>query len=83
MVLDAGYIPLEKLFEAALLNVEEINAARSAYGKALYAAGRPYGHFGEAINACVSQKPVLRRNLQQAWDYTTYSPSGLSLASLP
>ena len=51
------------------MHVEEINAILSAYGKALYAAGRPYGHFAETINSVVSQRPVLRRNLQQAWDY--------------
>ena len=62
-------LPLENLLEAALVNVEEINAILSAYGKALYAAGRPYGHFAEKINSVVSQRPVLRRNLQQAWDY--------------
>jgi len=60
---------LETLLESALANVEEINAILSAYGKALYAAGRPYGHFAETINSVVSQRPVLRRNLQQAWDY--------------
>ena len=62
-------IPLETLLEAALVNIEEINAILAAYGKALYAAGRPYGHFAETINSLVSQRPVLRRNLQQAWDY--------------
>ena len=62
-------LPLETLLESALANVEEINAVLSAYGKALYAAGRPYGHFAETINSVVSQRPVLRRNLQQAWDY--------------
>ena len=62
-------IPLNTLLDSALMNVEEINASLSSYGKALYAAGRPYGHFAETINSIVSQKPVLRRNLQQAWDY--------------
>ena len=62
-------IPLDTLLESALMNIEEINAILSAYGKALYTAGRPYGHFAETINSLVSQKPVLRRNLQQAWDY--------------
>lgn len=62
-------IPLGSLMEAALFNVEEINSILSAYGKALYSAGRPYGHFAETINSVVSQRPVLRRNLQQAWDY--------------
>ena len=62
-------IPLGSLLESALFNVEEINSVLSAYGKALYSAGRPYGHFAETINSVVSQRPVLRRNLQQAWDY--------------
>ena len=59
-------IPLKTLLEAALVNVEEINAVLTAYGKALYGSGRPYGHFAETINSLVSQRPVLRRNLQQA-----------------
>ena len=62
-------IPLGSLLESALVNVEEINAILSSYGRALYTAGRPYGHFAETINSVVSQRPVLRRNLQQAWDY--------------
>ncbi len=66
---DSQGIPLNRLLEAALINVEEINAVLAAYGKALYSAGRPYGHYAETVNAVVSQRPVLRRNLQQAWDY--------------
>ena len=62
-------IPLSTLLDAALVNVEEINSILASYGRALYAGGRPYGHFAETINAVVSQRPVLRRNLQQAWDY--------------
>ena len=62
-------LPLDHLLETALVNVEEINAILSSYGRALYASGRPYGHFAETINAVVSRRPVLRRNLQQAWDY--------------
>ena len=39
------------------------------FGKALYAAGRPYNHYLETINLVVSRKPLLRRMLQMAWDY--------------
>ena len=44
-------IPFNDLLESALVNVEEINALLSSYGRALYSAGRPYGHFAETINS--------------------------------
>ena len=35
--------------------------------RALFDAGRPYNH-AELINSVASKKPVLRRQLQSAWD---------------
>ena len=60
---------LDQLLENSLQYVEEINALLLRYGRCLYQSGRPYGHFSETINAVVSRKAVLRRNLQMAWDY--------------
>lgn len=56
------------LLENALVNAEEINTWLASYGRQLYRAGRPYGHYSETINAVVSQKAILRRYLQPAWD---------------
>ena len=52
----------------SLQHAEEINLCLSNYGRQLYYAGRPYGHFAETINAVVSHKAILRRHLQPAWD---------------
>ena len=60
---------LDDLMESALHFVEEINVLLVQYGKLLYSAGRPYGHYSETINSVVAKRAVLRRNLQMAWDY--------------
>ena len=62
-------VDLEQLMGSALHFVEEINTLLVQYGRLLYGAGRPYGHFSETINSVVAKKAVLRRNLQMAWDY--------------
>ena len=61
-------IDIQFLLESCLSNAEEINAVLSSYGRQLYHSGRPYGHFSETINALVSQRAILRRHLQPAWD---------------
>ncbi|CAE7648469.1 unnamed protein product [Symbiodinium pilosum] len=38
------------------------------YGHDLYGSGRPYYHFSETINAVTARKPILRRQVQAAWD---------------
>ena len=62
-------IDLDQLLEYSLSHVEELNSILVRYGRGLYSAGRPYGHYSETINALVSQRPILRRQLQMAWDY--------------
>ena len=37
-------------------------------GTCLYGSGRPYWHYSETINAVTSLKPILRRQVQAAWD---------------
>ena len=59
-------IDLSSLLEQ---NIEEINALLVRFGKLLYDAGRPYGHYSETINSIVSKKAILRRQLQVAWDF--------------
>eukprot|EP00435_Cladocopium_sp_Y103_P058885 s1903_g20.t2 len=59
-------------FQALLLSyhlyVEDINIILARYGRVLYSAGKPYSVFAETINMLTSIKPVLRRQLQGAWD---------------
>eukprot|EP00435_Cladocopium_sp_Y103_P062393 s584_g24.t1 len=49
-------------------DVETINLLLERYGRALYEAGRPYNHYAELINGVAAKKPLLRRQLQAAWD---------------
>ena len=61
-------LDVESLFSDSWRNIEEINRILVAYGRALYAAGRPHSHYIECINAVTSYRPVLRRSLQEVWD---------------
>ncbi len=65
---DLGIDP-SSLLENSMQNIEEINALLVRFGKLLYDAGRPYGHYSETINSIVSKKAILRRQLQTAWDF--------------
>eukprot|EP00435_Cladocopium_sp_Y103_P017354 s93_g4.t1 len=49
-------------------DIEAANVLLERYGRELYKAGRPYGHYAETINAVSAAKPRLRRVLQPAWD---------------
>ena len=48
--------------------IDNINAVMSRYGRELFAAGRPYGHFSETVNALSARIPKVRRLLQPTWD---------------
>ena len=61
-------IDADEFFENSWGHVEDINRLLVAYGRALYAAGRPHSHYIECINAVAGFRPVLRRSLQEAWD---------------
>ena len=50
------------------IDIDSINAVLSRYGRELFAAGRPYGHYAETVNALASRLPTIRRMLQPAWD---------------
>ena len=61
-------IDISEIFESSWENLEEINRILVAYGRALYAAGRPHAHYIECINAVAGHRPIVRRHLQEAWD---------------
>lgn len=46
-------VDFDALLQNSLFNVEEINSLLAAFGRQLYGAGRPYGHFSETINGIV------------------------------
>ena len=47
--------------------VDEINRCFVCNGRCLCGVGRPYDHYAETINAIAAKKPILRRQLQEAW----------------
>lgn len=61
-------IDFEALLAQSHIHIEEINQILSRFGRDLYDCGRPYNHYAETLNSVSSRKPVLRRQLQQAWD---------------
>ena len=62
-------IDLVSLLQCAMQNLDELNTILCKYGRELYEAGRPYGHYAETVNAIAHRRPSIRRHLQQAWDY--------------
>ena len=56
------------MLDAVLVDSEAVATMLVAYGKSLYYAGRPYGVYSESINAVVSRRGCLRRQLGTAWD---------------
>ena len=67
-ILEVAGEPLEKILEARPFDPERIADLLTLYGRDLYGSGRPYWHFSETINAITAAKPVLRRQVQGAWD---------------
>eukprot|EP00435_Cladocopium_sp_Y103_P020656 s317_g5.t1 len=61
-------IDFERMLRTSHTHVEEINLVLSKYGRLLYNSGKPYTVYAETINMLTSKKPVLRRQLQGAWD---------------
>ena len=61
-------IAFEMFLESAHLYIEDINRILARFGRDLYDCGRPYNHYAETLNSVSSRKPMLRRQLQQAWD---------------
>ena len=62
-------VSLDYLLENHVYSIDELNRHLVRYGRALYAVGRPYNHFAETINAIAARRPVVRRQLQEAWNF--------------
>ena len=50
------------------LDPEEISGLLVEYGKQLHSAGRSYAIFAETINAVVTARPLLKRQVVEAWN---------------
>ena len=61
-------LSLGEILFVAMPDIEMINLQLERYGRCLYKAGRPYGHYSETINAIAGKRPRIRRSLQPAWD---------------
>ena len=59
---------LQSLLDKKPFDPELVADALVMYGRDLYGSGRPYWHYAETINSVTSVKPVLRRQVQAAWD---------------
>ena len=67
-LLEVGGFDLRALIEAKPLDAEMIADWLVCYGQDLYGSGRPYWHYAETVNAVTALRPVLRRQVQAAWD---------------
>ncbi|CAK9109555.1 unnamed protein product [Durusdinium trenchii] len=61
-------ILLDEILMVGAPDVEALNILLERYGRELYRAGRPYGHYSETVNAVSAKRPRVRRLLQPAWD---------------
>ena len=59
---------LKFLLEVKPPDPERISNLLIDYGRALYAGGKSYGIFSETINAIAVERPLIRRQLNGAWD---------------
>lgn len=61
-------ILLGHLLANHVTSIDLINELLVKFGRVLYAIGRPYNHYAETINAVAARKPIVRRQLQEAWN---------------
>jgi len=56
------------IIEAVPIDPELVCSWLVKYGRELHYAGKSYNRYSETINAVVSQRPLLKRQMTQAWD---------------
>ena len=61
-------VSFEELVMVLDPDIEMVNMMLERFGRELYKAGRPYGHYSELINGVAGKRPRIRRSLQPAWD---------------
>lgn len=61
-------LALSDVVDARDFDPERVSSLLVQYGRHLYYLGRPCGVYSETINAVVSPRPTLRRQVGQAWD---------------
>ena len=66
--LDGKGISFADFLNSELTDLDTVNLLLERYGRELFSAGRPYGHYSELVNGIASLRPRFRRSLQGAWD---------------
>lgn len=61
-------LSIEIFLDSAVTDIDMVNLLLGRYGRELFKAGRPYGHYSELINGIAAMRPRFRRSLQGAWD---------------
>ena len=61
-------LSMNVFLNAEITDLDTVNLLIEKYGRELFRAGRPYGHYSELVNAVASLRPRFRRSLQGAWD---------------
>ena len=61
-------LSIDIFLDAQTTDIDMVNLLLSRYGRELFRAGRPYGHYSELINGISALRPRFRRSLQGAWD---------------
>ena len=65
---DVHAISLSQVLSRKPPDPEEISKWLIAYGQDMFLAGKAYGKFAETINAVAQARPVIRKQLVEAWD---------------
>ena len=66
--LDQQGLSIEIFLDSSVTDIDMVNLLLGRYGRELFRAGRPYGHYSELINGIAAMRPRFRRSLQGAWD---------------
>lgn len=64
---ERGY-DLTSLLFSSPVDVDGLNTVLTAYGRWLFAEGKPFYHYSETLNSVSAKRPVVRRSLQSSWD---------------
>ena len=67
--LDGRGVSFADFLNSELTDLDTVNLLLERYGRELFSAGRPYGHYSELVNGIASLRPRFRRSLQGAWDF--------------
>ena len=66
--LDSRGVSFADFLNSELTDLDTVNLLLERYGRELFSAGRPYGHYSELVDGIASLRPRFRRSLQGAWD---------------